>query len=215
MCGRYELPDPKQLKRRFKTSNDLPLLKPRYNISPTQDLPVIVSGPTLEVMEWGFIPFWSKEKRGIINARAESVSEKPAFKKALQTQRCLVPAGGFYEWQQTKEGKVPYFIHLKDRDLFAFAGIYSAWKNPEGKEENTYAIITVDPNELMAPIHNRMPAILKMEDEETWLNPDITEPEKLLSLLYPYPANEMEAYPISKAVNYPKNDDSSILKPLA
>ena len=132
---------------------------------------VISESPThLELMRWGLVPFWSKDGKGIINVRAETVAEKPAFKQSLRFRRCLVPACGFFEWKRTEQGKVPYRIHLKDSPLFAFAGIYNAWTNPQGEDISTYAIITTQPNALMEEIHNRMPVILREEDEGTWLD---------------------------------------------
>jgi putative SOS response-associated peptidase YedK len=217
MCGRYTLEDYLQIPERFNVQGYFASLNPRYNVAPTQMMPIIASDSAeqLQLMRWGLIPFWAKEPKGIINARAETIGSKPAFKQSLQFRRCLVPADGFYEWKQTEHGKVPHFIHLKDTKLFAFAGIYNVWTNPKGEAVPTYAIITTEPNELMAPIHNRMPVILPREDEAEWLDVDQTEPEQLLHFLRPYPAAEMEAYPISGLVNRPGNDSPELLKPLS
>ena len=217
MCGRYGLADVFELRERFGLAHPLTFVTPRFNVMPSQMMPVIIGGepPHLELMQWGFIPSWSKDGKGFINARAETVAERPAFRQALRFQRCLVPAGGFYEWRQTPRGKVPHYIHLKDARLFSFAGIYSTWTNPQGEEVRTYAIITTEANELMAPIHNRMPVILRREDEATWLNPAETDPGPLLDLLRPYVADEMEAYPVSRAVNDPANDGPDLLEGLS
>lgn len=218
MCGRYGLFDPTNLQERFQTQNDVELT-PRYNIAPSQKLPVIINEGhnTIEVMKWGFIPFWAKDPKigyKMINARADTVATKIAFRGSLLQKRCLVPASGFYEWKQTPQSKQPYYFHLKHEDIFAFAGLYSIWRDTQGTEVKTYTIITTEPNKLVAPIHNRMPVILPRNTEETWLNPDITEPEQLLSLLSPFPDSDMETYPVSPAINNPRNDTPDVIKPL-
>lgn len=216
MCGRYDLDQPDEIYDRFEIEDRRLLLEPNYNVAPSQIMPVVVqhSPNHLELMRWGLIPFYAKEPKGIINARAETVSTNAAFKKAFQLQRCLVPASGFYEWKKTSQGKVPYHIYLKDDRLFAFAGIYTIWKSSQGQELKTYAIITTEPNELMAEIHNRMPVILEPDNEAAWLNPDETEASRLLPLLTPYPAKLMQAVAISRAVNNPKNNFPELLKPV-
>ncbi len=217
MCGRYGLIDTDGLKDRFYTRNDLNL-KPRYNIAPGQELPVVVNTGenTLELMKWGLIPFWGKDPKigyKMINARAESVAGKTSFRKALQLHRCLVPASGFFEWKQVAGGKRAYYFHLKSSDLFAFAGLYDTWHDPAGKEVKTYTIITTEPNKTVAQVHNRMPVMLGKEQEATWLDPDITEPQRLLPLLIAYPDREMEAYPVGSLVNSPANDSPDLIKP--
>jgi putative SOS response-associated peptidase YedK len=217
MCGRYELEDYMELNQRFGVQTVLSGLAPRYNVAPTQMMPVITaeSPDELQMMRWGLVPFWSKDGKGLINARAETLDSKAAFKRSLQFRRCLVPAGGFYEWQRTATTKQPFFIHLRDAKLFAFAGLYSTWRSLSGEVIPTYTIITTEPNELMAPIHNRMPVILQRDDEAAWLDLDRTEPERLLPLLRSYPAAAMDAYPISELVNRPGNDSREILERLA
>jgi putative SOS response-associated peptidase YedK len=204
------------LEERFHAKSVYPYA-PRYNVAPSQIMPVVVTEGErkIEAMRWGLIPHWAKEASigyKMINARSETVAKLPSFKKSLALKRCLVPASGFYEWQQTREGKTPFYIHLKDQQVFSFAGLYDAWKSPEGKEVKSYTIITTTPNIVLAPIHNRMPVILKRVREDIWLNPDVTEPEKLLPLLSPYPAGEMEAYPVSKAVNSPSVDMARLVE---
>jgi putative SOS response-associated peptidase YedK len=205
------------LQRRFSLEELLGEPQPRYNVAPTQTLPVVVrhSPNHLEMMRWGLIPSWAKDASigsRMINARAETVAEKPAYRGPLRSQRCLVPASGFFEWKRDGARKTPYFIHLTDEPLFAFAGLYDIWHDSDGREVASYSVITTGPNDLMADIHNRMPVILDREDEEIWLDPDTSEPERLLPLLRPYPAREMEAYPVSQVVNSPMNDLPAILE---
>jgi putative SOS response-associated peptidase YedK len=216
MCGRYSLPDPGDIPIRFKGTRVGYDLKPRYNAAPSQDLPVIVNdGNThVELMRWGLVPFWAKDiKIGykMINARAETLQEKPSFRKALAMQRCIVPAGGFFEWKKVDSEKVPYYIFLKNKQLFGFAGLYDVWHDKQGKELKTYTIITTQPNSLVAKIHDRMPVILEKQNEKTWLNPDETEPAHLAKLLHPYPPQEMDAYPVSRSVNSPSNDTKEVI----
>jgi putative SOS response-associated peptidase YedK len=219
MCGRYGLAvDTSKLQERFETSNTLPDLQPRFNIAPTQALPVIVrnSPNSMVLMQWGLIPSWSKEPQvsySTINARAENLLKSSVYKKPFQRQRCLVPASGFYEWQQTSAGKQPYYLHLQDTDVFAFAGLYDIWRDKHGHELHSYTIITTKPNDLVAPIHNRMPVILRRDDENVWLDTD-ADPARLLALLTPYPADEMSAYRVSTWVNSPSNDAPQALEPL-
>ncbi|MGI8858469.1 MAG: SOS response-associated peptidase [Thermomicrobiales bacterium] len=218
MCGRYAivLVGDGTLQRRFSLEELLDDPAPRYNVAPTQTLPVVTrnSPNRIEMMRWGLIPSWAKDASigsKMINARAETVAEKPAFRRSLRSRRCLVPATGFYEWKRDGESKTPHFIHLPDEPLFAFAGLYDVWHDPDGRAVKSYTVLTTQPNELMAEIHNRMPVILRREDEEEWLDPNNTEPEHLLPLLRPYPAEEMAAYPVSRMVNSPANDVPDIL----
>jgi putative SOS response-associated peptidase YedK len=212
MCGRFTLVEPTAVAERFSvTAYDPSVVRPRYNIAPAQDILAVVpnEGRRIEWFRWGLIPHWAKEANAgyrMINARAETIAEKPAFRRSLQTKRCLIPADGFYEWQATGQGKVPMYVRLRAGGLFAFAGVYDFWRSGEGQPVVSCSIITTGPNDLMAPIHNRMPVILAREVEEAWLDPDIVEPEHLLPLLRPYPAEAMEAYPVSRLVNAPKND---------
>ena len=194
----------------------------RYNIAPTQTVPVVLDSEPQEMaqLRWGLIPWWAKDMRigsSLINARRETVASKPAFREAFKKRRCLIPADGFYEWQRIGDGKVPQHIWMLDREPFAFAGLWERWRDPAlGPEVDllrTCTIITTDPNELMAEIHDRMPVILPRESYAEWLSPE-TSAEALQSLLRPYPADRMEAYAISKRVNSPRYDDPSIVEPL-
>jgi len=217
MCGRYSLVPKADFAERFGVENLQLDLQPRYNIAPTQTTPVITrnSPNRAEEMRWGLVPFWAKDPsigNKMINARAETVAEKPAFRKALAARRCLVPASGFYEWKRDAGGKVPHYIFLRDTDSFAFAGLYEIWKDQDGQVLKTYTIITTTPNELMETIHNRMPVILSREDEGLWLDKEVDIPD-LLALLRPYPAEQMDAYVVSKAVNSPMHEGESLIEP--
>jgi putative SOS response-associated peptidase YedK len=185
MCGRYVLADIAALAERFDVTVDPTTTTPRYNVAPTQSVPVVVkqSPNRLVLMRWGLVPSWSKDGKTdqlLINARAETLAQKRTFSKLLSSQRCLVPASGFYEWQKTGSEKIPHYISLQDESLLAFAGLYDRWTDAQGTEIFSYTIITTEPNTLMAPIHNRMPAILHRDEEAFWLNPDETEASRLL-----------------------------------
>ena len=171
------------------------------------------------MMHWGLIPSWAKDMsigNKMINARAETVAEKASFKKPFKDKRCLVLANGFYEWKKTdKKNKIPYYFMLKSKQPFAFAGLWEEWKNPEGEKILSFTIITTKANELMEPIHDRMPVILKENVETQWLDPENKDTDKLLSLLQPYPAGLMESYRVSDIVNSPKNDIPACVEPIA
>jgi putative SOS response-associated peptidase YedK len=219
MCGRYAIVPSTAFTERFQIENLPEDLSPSYNVAPGSAMPIVVRNSPNRVvqMQWGLIPFWSKAPSTgyrTINARAETVATAPSFRHSFRKKRCLVPASAFYEWKQTARGKVPYAIRLIDTDLFAFAGLYDIWKDAEGNERKTYTIITTAPNSLVAPIHNRMPVILDRKDEDMWLSGELTDPEPLLQLLLPYPADAMEAYVVSTAVNNPKNDGEELLQPV-
>ena len=215
MCGRFTLiVDINTVARAFHVD---PVLQtgPRYNIAPTQDIVVVLRDEEkahLDMLRWGLIPAWAKEEsKGIINARAETLAEKPSFKRLLRSRRCLIVSDGFYEWKQEHGSKTPMYITLKEKDPFAFAGLWDAWKSPEGQIIRTCTIITTEPNDLMAGIHNRMPVILAPEVRDVWLDPAEREPDALLPLLVPYPAADMEARPVSRLVNSPKYDSPELI----
>lgn len=206
MCGRYGIADVQHIGERFRFSLDLDLtgIAPRYQAAPTQRLPVITERDgqrQLAVMAWGFLPSWAKDRtRPLINARAESIQEKPTFRTAFRQTPCLIPATHFFEWQAIGKEKRPYLIRPTDQALFAFAGISAPHADPSGGERWRFAIITTVPNELMAPIHNRMPVILRPEQEAVWL--DVRAPaSERQSLLGPYAAAAMEARPVERLVN--------------
>jgi putative SOS response-associated peptidase YedK len=223
MCGRYALFQIEQLRERFRIANNLPDgLRPRYNIGPSQLEPVIVErdgAPYLEVMKWGFIPRWAKDAKSIFhyktfNARSEGIFDKPIWKKAIRSSRCLVPANGFYEWKDTADGKQPFFIVPSDDALFSFAGLYGRWQDQTGFEWGTYSIITTQPNKDMSPIHDRMPVILHPDDEATWLDSTIDDTDLLDHLMQPYPDNALAISQVSRDVNTIKTDDARLITPI-
>jgi putative SOS response-associated peptidase YedK len=191
MCGRFTLDPTIEFYERFKIANRLDDLMARYNIAPTQDVPVIIhnSPNRLVMMRWGLIPHWAKDESigyKMINARAETITQKPSFRSLIRSKRCIVPASGFYEWKQIEgKGKQPYYIHADAGEYLPFAGLYDTWKNPEGREINSFTIITTQPTANLQAIHNRMPVILEPKAEEVWLNPDVTDPQELTPLLHP------------------------------
>jgi len=224
MCGRFALSDTQQLSLRFEVEpGDERALTPRYNVAPSQLIPVIVEQPEgreLRMMRWGFRPAWKRDARSTpepINARAESLLDRPMFRPALARKRCLIPADGFYEWQERPGSKLkqPYFIRMKDKGLFAFAGLFADTADDRGSPQQTCVIITTSPNDLMAAIHNRMPAILARSGEQAWLDPELNEPEAVLSLLQPYDGEQMEAYPVSTAVSSPRSDGPELIETIA
>ncbi|HLV81678.1 MAG TPA: SOS response-associated peptidase [Chthonomonadaceae bacterium] len=216
MCGRYtQHHTTEALVDRFAVQTVREPVTERYNVAPTQPTPVITfeGARCLDAFRWGLIPSWAKEPgSGIINARAETLAEKPSFKAALARRRCLLPADGFFEWKKEENGRQPIHIRLKGGDLFAFAGLWEVWDSPEGAPLHTCAIVTVAPNDVLAPIHNRMPAILRPEDEAAWLDPAVKGADAL-QLLRSYPAARMEAYAVSRRVNTPFFDDPVCILP--
>lgn len=221
MCGRFTLTaDLEQLEERFSFHASPLSLTPRYNIAPSQAVLSIIrdeAGTRGGLLRWGLIPSWAKDAdigNRMINARAETVAEKPSFRRALQKRRCLIVADGFYEWRQEGKKKTPIFITLPSQAPFAFAGLWETWRPPDGEAIHSCTIITTTPNSLMESIHNRMPVILTRGAETVWLDRTITEPEKLLPLLVPYPATEMAAYAVASLVNSPKNDSSACIVPV-
>jgi len=221
MCGRYVSPRDSEIERAWHIgarSNPNPF-RDIYNAAPTQLLPVIRHHPEqgleLARLRWGLIPSWAKDSgigAKMINARGETVAEKPAFRAAFKRRRCLVPMLGFYEWRKPSAGKVPYFIHFQSGDLLAAAGLFEYWPGVAGAEPiESYAIITTAANELMAKLHDRMPVILAEKDQAAWLDPKNERREELQALLKPYAGEDLDAYPVSTRVNSPKNDDADLL----
>ena len=193
--------------------------EPSYNIAPSQDVACVIGngGNRLVKFRWGLVPFWAEDPSigyKMINARAETVAQKRSFARAFKKQRCLVVADGFYEWQKLadKRRKIPMYFHLEADRPFGFAGLYENWKSQDGKVLQTCTIITTQPNELMMPIHNRMPAIIRPEQRSVWLDKEIQDPDVLMPLLVPYDSKEMEAYVVSKKVNSPNYDEPDCIK---
>jgi putative SOS response-associated peptidase YedK len=207
----------------FGIAGPLPNLPARYNVAPTQDVPIVRFNPETHERSRPspnagldpIAPCRASVGYKLINARVEGIDSKPSFRSAFKSRRCLIPADGFYEWQRTPQGKQPYMIRLKGGSLFAMAGLWENWKNPEGQWVRTCTIITGEPNEVAAPIHNRMPVILERGDYGMWLGEAAAEPRDLLALLKPYPAERMEAYRIGTAVNNVRNDDPSLVERVA
>ena len=222
MCGRYTLITTKDLAGRYNLQSVPKDLRPNYNVAPGQELPVIVgeSGTNqIKLMRWGLIPVWAKDQNmgyRLINARAETLLEKNTWKRPFMSQRCLVPASGFYEWRRShKDGKptkIPYYLHLKTDKIFSFAGLYDEWQSPEGETVQSYSIITTKPNSLVEPIHDRMPVILPPQNEADWLrHGDDDDMGFLEDLLKPYSAQVMGAYVVSSVVNNPHNNSPEVL----
>jgi len=221
MCGRYTLSSPNDAIADLFELAEVPQLALRYNVAPTQEAAVVrVAAPgeprRLDLLRWGLVPYWAEDPaigNRMINARAESVAEKPAYKRSFRKQRCLVAVDGFYEWKKQGKLKQPYHIRRKDRRPFAFAGLWERWKGPEGPLD-TFTILTTDANELIRPLHDRMPVIVARKDFALWLDPAVNDPEVLKPLLAPAPGEEMETVPVSRAVNSPAHDAADCIEPL-
>jgi putative SOS response-associated peptidase YedK len=221
MCGRYALTvDSGDLQAAFPEFAFPPLEAPRYNIAPSQPILAIPNNGTnhADFFVWGLIPSWAKDPsigNRMINARAETLAEKPAFRSAYKYHRCLIFADGFYEWQARPDGKskVPHFIRLKSGTPFAFAGLWEHWQSVDGSEIRSATIITTEPNELMAGLHNRMPVILPTNAYAQWIDSAPQGPSRLQTLLVPFPSEEMESYPVSTLVNSPGNDEAECILP--
>lgn len=227
MCGRFALIAPGEtLIEQFglspEASSTLSPLSPRYNIAPTQPVLAIRLARDSEerepaIFHWGLIPSWSKDRKfgsRLINARSETVAEKPSFRAAFRRRRCLIPADGFFEWQRNANRKQPIYVHSHDGKPFAMAGLWETWHAADGSVIDSCTILTTEPNELMEPIHNRMPVILESPDYDMWLHPG-DDPSVALHLLRPYPSEKMNAYPVSTLVNNPRNDSPECIKPLS
>lgn len=221
MCGRFTLTvSPEELQAAFpgfQIPGDIP---PSYNIAPSQPIPVIPNNGEnqLDFFRWGLIPSWTKAenlgKYNFINARSETAAEKASFKASFRRRRCLILADGFYEWKKNTSGggKTPYYFTLKDHSPFAFAGLWDVWYSPDGDPLKTAAILTTEPNQVVKPVHNRMPVILQPEEYDTWLIPEEGPPERFLPLLDPYPAEMMQSYPVSSYVNSPQNNSPQCIQ---
>lgn len=220
MCGRFtSLLTPKLLSVIYEIRAQIDP-QPRYNIAPTQDVLVVredfAGGRYPSYTRWGLIPHWAKDMSigsRMINARSESVHEKPAFRQAIRTRRCIVPASGFFEWSATPAGKVPHYITMRDGSPFSFAGIWESWKSPNGGNVETCSILTTSANSLMATIHDRMPVILHQGEFQLWLDRTVNDPHELQRLYQPYPAELMQEWQVSTSVNSPRNSGSNCIDP--
>jgi putative SOS response-associated peptidase YedK len=220
MCGRYTLhADAEQIIRRFLIGRGPGGLAPRFNVAPTQEIGVIrfrEGQREIVPMRWGLIPSWATDPavgQRMINARAETLSGKPSFRNALRHRRCIIPADGFYEWRKDPGGRTPIYLRPRDGRTFALAGLWDTWISPGGEALDSFTIITTAANDLVATLHDRMPAILRPADETLWLDPAVTDPAIVEPLLATYPAAEMVAHPVSTRVNSPRFDDPACIDP--
>lgn len=219
MCGRYSVIPKAKGSTRVAKLLEKAMKEAHYNAAPSQSLPVVTNEKpdTIQFFSWGLQPFWAKDTKVVkrsINARAETLTEKPSFRNLLKSKRCLVPADGFFEWQVTPQGKVPHRILLKNEELFSFAGLWDEFVDKAtGEVLHTYTIITTDANDLVKPIHDRMPVILSPEAEELWLDEHESQ-DDLLSLLKPHDADKMKEYPVSTLVNSPMNNVPEVINSL-
>jgi len=222
MCGRYRLSRRKQLVAEyFDAVAGEDERNPRYNIAPTQPVPVVRQNPQKQIRElsllrWGLIPAWATDPSigfKTINARSETVTTTASFREPFRSQRCLIPADGFYEWQRNSKSKQPYCFEVGDGELFAFAGLWDRWTDPYGEMVETCTILTTTPNTLLRDIHDRMPVILNPLDYDSWLNPSTRDTNPALRLLFPY-AGSMRRYPVSTRINQVQNDDAECAKPV-
>ncbi len=213
MCGRFtQRKKPAEVVEYYSVSEESFEIAPRYNIAPMQMIAAMTMTRQLVGLKWGLIPSWAKDPKianNLINARGETIHEKPSFRAALSKRRCLIPADGWYEWKKQDGVSQPYFFHRRDEGLFSFAGLWEEWRSPEGKIIKTCTIITTEPNELAAQYHHRMPAILKRSDESFWLDQGSRIPD-LLQILAPYPDDDLGVHPVSRSVNSVANDDPSL-----
>lgn len=220
MCGRYAFFSPAEAVRRTFALDEVPELEPRYNIAPTQDVPSVRAGEegarAFVMLHWGLVPKWAKERaigNRMINARSETLAEKPSFRDAFRKRRCLVLADGWYEWQVAPGGKQPWFIRMKDARPFAFAGLWERWKDPaDGGMLDSCAIVTTDASQSIRKIHDRMPAVLAESDWDRWLDTAFSDTDKLSELLHPFEPKALQAWPVSRLVNAPKNQGPKLVE---
>lgn len=206
LAGEFGLPAP-------------PAAAARYNIAPSQEVAAVRAAPSgggreISRLRWGLVPSWARDPAiggRLINARSETVREKPSFRDAFRRRRCLIPASGFYEWMRVERGKQPYYVRMRDGRLFAFAGLWERWNGPEGRVLESCTILTTGANAVLAPIHDRMPVILDRAEYGRWLEPAPGDPDRLSRLLVPFPPEEMTAYPVSPRVNSPSADDAECI----
>lgn len=218
MCGRYvQRTNPKRLAMAFKVE-EVPEVEPRYNIAPTQNVLSVYESPDGREMtfyRWGLIPSWAKDVSmgaRLINARSETVAEKPAFRQAFKQRRCIIPADGFYEWQKIGGRKQPFFFGMRDESPFGFAGLWERWEGEGSRVINSCAILTTKANEVLSPVHDRMPVILHRDDYELWLDTDARKLDLVKEVLRPYPAEMMVGYPVGASINSPRNQGAELIE---
>jgi putative SOS response-associated peptidase YedK len=222
MCGRYRLSRRKQIiEEHFNAAGDEDW-SPRYNIAPTQPVPVIRQHPKepvrqLSLMKWGLIPSWAKDSSGaarMINARSETAATKPAFRESIKSRRCLIPSDGFYEWKRDGKTKQPFCFEVNQGQLFAFAGMWDRWKDPRGGWIKTCSILTTTPNSVTSAVHDRLPVILDPDSYDLWLDPGMQTVAAICELLKPCDARQMRCYPVSTRINHVANDDEECCRPV-
>jgi putative SOS response-associated peptidase YedK len=225
MCGRARLSsDVSEIKLVFSIPPERPApnFAASWNVAPTDPLPVVrynarAGERSLEVMRWGLVPYWAKDIKvgySTFNAKAEGIDARPAFREAFARRRCLVPLDNFYEWKKLGKTRQPYAVALADHRLMALAGLWDSWRSPEGERLRSFTIVTTEPNELLAPLHDRMPVILGPENWPMWLGETEVDPERLKAMLAPYPANDMVIWPVGARVGNVKNNDPSLIEPI-
>jgi putative SOS response-associated peptidase YedK len=226
MCGRARLSsDVSEIKLVFSIPPERPApnFSASWNVAPTDSLPIVrydgrAGERSLDLMRWGLVPYWAKDPKvgfSNINARAEGIDARPAYREAFQRRRCLVPLDSFYEWQKRGKEQQPYAVALADRRLMAMAGLWESWRSPGGERLRSFAIVTTSANDLLAPVHDRMPVILDPHSWPLWLNEEPADPEQLKALLVPYPADDMAIWPVDRRVGNVKNNDPALVEPVA
>ena len=220
MCGRYAFFSPAEAVKRTFALDLLPALAPRYNIAPTQSVPAVRVAEegrrTLVMLHWGLVPHWAKERaigNRMINARCETLAEKPAYREAFRRRRCLVLADGWYEWQAAPGGKLPWFVRLRDPSPIAFAGLWERWKDPAGELLESCTIVTTDASESIKKIHDRMPVVLPEQSWDRWMDPAYSDTDALSKTLGPYDPKALKAWTVSRQVNAPKNEGAKLIEP--
>jgi putative SOS response-associated peptidase YedK len=228
MCGRFTLKaTPERIKTEFKTASILPEAAgfERFNIAPSQMIAAVLNNESERVvtrLKWGLVPSWAKDLEignRMINARSETITEKPSFREAFKKRRCIIPSSGFYEWQKIANsgggGKQPFYFYLKEKEVFGFAGLYEEWTDKQtGELLETCTIITTVANAVLKPVHDRMPVILAATDYDEWLDQHVTDTEQLQKLLVPYSADAMASHTVSRAVNIPTSDEAGLIEPV-
>ncbi len=221
MCGRFANAIPSSILTEYFSLSEEPAIPPRWNIAPTQIVPIIKQdeggGRKLDMARWGLVPHWAKDLaigNRLINARSETVHEKPAFRQAIRSHRCLVPASGFFEWVKTTKARVPYYISMKDGVPMAFAGIWDVWNESDGKAVETFSILTTSANSLVMPIHDRMPVMFQPSDFDLWLDRSMNDPEKLCPLYQPCSSEILQSWQVSSVVNSPAHETEDCLLPV-
>ncbi|MBU5612666.1 SOS response-associated peptidase [Geomonas azotofigens] len=221
MCGRFAADVAPEVVSEIFGLSEIPTIRPRYNVAPTQEVGVVREGADgrnrLDLLHWGLIPAWAKERSiayKMINARSETLQEKPSFRQAYKYRRCVVPVSGFYEWRHEGKAKLPHFIRIRDGHPMLFAGLWENWKLPEGEVVESFTILTTSANKLLESIHERMPVILHPAECGRWLDRSITNPSGLATLFQPYPADLLEMWQVSPLVNTVKHDSYELIAPI-